>query len=58
MKPKHNNLLTVHESEKEVDTLAENALKAPPISADVVEVKLLLVSCVLETPFVVMYLMR
>ena len=39
-----------------VDTLAENALKAPPISMDVEEETVLLVSCVFETPINVEYL--
>ena len=38
------------------DMLAENALKAPPISMDVEEETVLLVSCDCETPTFVEYL--
>jgi type IV secretory pathway ATPase VirB11/archaellum biosynthesis ATPase len=48
-------LLTVHEDEMVVDALAENALNAPPISIDVLEVIVSLVLCVCETPIFVEY---
>ena len=49
-------LLTLHEFSMVVDALAENALKEPPISTDVEVEKVLLVSCVCETPTYVEYL--